>query len=451
MAKPNLNPIQWYEGMLLMPQHFQQTDVRVESLIAYYLQNSFPYFWGVLNLKVDEALLTSGTFRPIELEAIMPDGLTISALPETQTALEVNLRPIRNQLQQAPQFIYLCIPPQKIHETPQKGEVPRYISALSSQVIDMNTGEQPVDIPLLEPNISLHVGSEPPPHYVTLPIAQVTYDTKSFSLTHYLPPQPQIDLSSGVGALCNELSERLRLKLGYLQQRVQTVEEKAIKGTFFQEIEDIRLKLVAGLLPYNAILSSKGVSPLLLFREICSLAGLISGVKYGEIPPSFHGYDHLDLRRTFSQVIDYIQKILDEIQESYTVIPFTLKDRLFSLQLQSAWVRDRLILGATAQAGMETEDLTRWINNCVIVTDKNIILARDNRVLGAERTIVSEVPVLNLVATSGVQLFVVELDPRYIDPKGILCIFNISDDEATRPTQVVLYNSKENLQEKKIN
>ena len=443
MQKLNLNPIQWYEGMLLMPQHFQQTDVRVETLMAYYMQHSFPYYWGVLNLKIDAGLLTSGIFRPIELEAIMPDGLIISSLPEHLTPFEVDLRPLKNDLQKAPQFIYLCIPPQKAHENPQEGEAPRYISSLSSQVVDMNTGEQPVDIPLLDPNLSLQVGSEPPPHYVTLPIAEVTYDAKSFTLTNYLPPQPQIDLSSGVGALCNELSERLRLKLGYLQQRVQAVEQKSIKGSFFQEIEDIRLKLVAGLLPFEAILSTKGVSPLQIFRELCGLAGLISGVKYGEIPPYFHGYNHLNLRKTFSQVIDYIQKILDEIEESYTVIPFTLKDRVFTLQLQSSWVADRLILGATAKAGMETEDLIRWINNCVIVTDKYITLARDNRVLGTTRTIVSEVPALNLVTTSGVQIFVVDMDPRYIDPKGVMCIFNISDNETTRPAQVVLYNSNE--------
>lgn len=432
-----------------MPQHFQQTDIRVENLMAYYLRNSFPYFWGVIDLKIDEPLLTAGTFRPVALEAIMPDGLTILGLPESQTPIEVNLRSLKDQLQKAPQFIYLCVPPQRIRETTQKGEVPRYVSAPSSQAADVNTGEQPVDIPLLSPNISLQIGSKPPSRYVSLPIAQVTYDAKSFSLTHYLPPQPQIDISSGVGGLCNELTELLRLKLGYLQQRVQTVEKKAVKGSFFQEIEEIRLNLIAGLLPFEAILSSKGVSPLQIYREICSLAGQISGVKYGEIPPSFHGYNHLDLRATFFQVIEYIKKILGEIEESYTVIPFSLKDRLFSLQLQSAWVRDRLVLGATAQPGMDNDDLNHWIENCVIVTDKYTELARDNRVLGASRKIVSEVPALNLVATSGVQLFVVEVDPNYIDPKSILCIFNISDTKTTRPAQVVLYNSNEKHKEGK--
>lgn len=31
------NAIQWHEGMLLRPQHFQQADRRIEQLFAYHL------------------------------------------------------------------------------------------------------------------------------------------------------------------------------------------------------------------------------------------------------------------------------------------------------------------------------------------------------------------------------------------------------------------------------
>lgn len=443
MAKLNFNPIQWHEGMLLMPQHFQQTDFRMENMMAYYLGHTFSFFWGVVQLKIDEALLTSGIYRPLELEAIMPDGLLISGLPETQTPLQVNLVPFQKELQVEPYYIYLCIPPWREGTMDVGGDLPRYLSSLSTNIIDMNTGEQPIDIPRLLPNLSLQIAQEPPSHYISLPLAQVTYDAKSFSLTNYLPPQIRVDLLSGIGVICNQLSERLRLKLGYLQQKVQTVQEQVTKDPFFEEIEDIRLKLIAGLLPFEAVLSVQNAPPFLLYRELCGLAGQISGVKYGELPPRFDAYNHLDIAKSFTQVIEYIIKVLDEIEESYTVIPFTLNDRVFTLQLQSAWVGDRLVIGVRAQPNTTTEDLLSWIRNCVIVTDKYITLAKDNRVLGAKRTIVSEVPSMNLVATKGVQLFVVDVDPRYLDPKGVLCLFNISDDDLTRPLEVVLYNSNQ--------
>ena len=202
-----------------------------------------------------------------------------------------------------------------------------------------------------------------------------------------------------------------------------------------------QLKLIAGLLPFEAVLSSGKGHPFYLYQILCGLAGHISGVKYGEIPPRLEPYDHLDIMKNYSQLIQYIEKVLGEIEESYTVIPFTLNERVFTLQLQSAWVADRLILGARAHPGMTTEDLFQWIKNCVIVTDKYITIAKDDRVLGASRKFVSEVSSMNLVPTKGVQLFIVDVDPRYIDPRGVLCLFNFSDDDSNRPLEVVLYHS----------
>lgn len=449
MTPLNTNPIQWHEGMLLMPQHFQQMDVRIDNIMTYCMSHAFPFFWGVVKLQIDEALLTLGTFRPLELEVIMPDGFLVTSLPDSQASLEVDLLPFQNKIAVSPHFIYLCVPQQRQTEHDEGGTLARYKSSVNNNVVDINTGEQAIDIPCLIPNLSLHVGTEPPAHYTALPIAQVSYDTKSFDLTEYVPPQIQVDLLSTIGKMCSQLVFRLRQKLGYLQQKVQAVSGSVIKDSFFEELEEVRLKLIAGLLPFEALLSIGKASPFHLYQSLCGLAGHISGIKYGEIPPRFDPYDHLNIIKNYSQLINYIEKILDEIEESYTTIPFSLSERVFTLQLQSSWVGDRLILGARAQPNMTTEDLLRWIKNCVIVTDKYITIAKDDRVLGASRQLVSEVPSLNLVPTKGMQLFTVEVDPRYIQPRGVLCLFNFSDDDSTRPLEVVLYHSnQQNLEEK---
>jgi len=441
MAQLNTNPIQWYEGMLLMPQHFQQADIRTESMMTYYISHVFSFFWGVAQFKVNESLLTSGTFRPIELEVIMPDGLLVTSLPQTDSPLQLNLLPLREKVEATPHFVYLCVPSRRGDWTDVSGDLPRYRSIVNTNVADINTGEQAIDIPRLIPNLSLQVGTEPPPHYVSLPLAQVTCDAKSFSLAQYIPPQIQVDLLSDLGQMCDQLIQQLREKLAYLQQKVQSVGDRVTKDPFFEEMEQIRLKLVVGLLPFETVLSTGKAHPFDIYQALCTLAAQISGVKYGEIPPRFKGYDHLDLRKTFSQVINYVGKVLDEIEESYSVIPFALNDRVFTLQLQSSWIKDRFVLGARIQPGMTEDALLDWVNNCVIVTDKYITLAKDNRVLGAPRRIVAEVPEMNLVPAKGVQIFVVEVDTRYIDPKGVLCLFNVSDDDLTRPAEIVLYNA----------
>lgn len=427
-----------------MPQHFQQADIRTEGLMTYYMSHVFSFYWGVVNLAIDESLLTSGVFRPTNLEVIMPDGLLVGGLPPTKDPLQIDLGPLRKTIEGAPQFIYLCVPERHGDWTDVSGELPRYISVMTNNVIDINTGEQAIDIPRLFPNLSLHVGKEPPAHYVALPLAQVSYNMKSYTLTDYIPPQVQVPLTSDIGQACNQLVQILREKLGYLQQKVQSASSQATKDAFFEAMENVRLKLIVGLIPFEVVLSTGKSHPFDIYKALCALAAHISGIQYGEIPPRFKGYNHLDLAATFSEVMQYIKKVLDEIEESYTVLPFALNDRVFTLQLQSSWIGDRFVLGAQAQPGMSEDVLTNWINNCVIVTDKYITLAKDNRVLGAKRTIVSEVSSMNLVSVQGMKLFVVDADPRYIDPKGVLCLFNISDNEETRPTDIFFYRLNPN-------
>ena len=60
--------IQWHEGMLLSPQHFQQLSLRQEELLAYHLRMFAPFHWGVTHLKHDAVMLVSGAYRITELE-----------------------------------------------------------------------------------------------------------------------------------------------------------------------------------------------------------------------------------------------------------------------------------------------------------------------------------------------------------------------------------------------
>ncbi|HHC24263.1 MAG TPA: hypothetical protein ENK58_02435, partial [Desulfobacterales bacterium] len=71
MSIENLpHAIQWSEGMLLAPQHFQQVNTRQEALLHYHLMTIAPFHWGIQKLEIDESLLLQdGTFRVSELEA----------------------------------------------------------------------------------------------------------------------------------------------------------------------------------------------------------------------------------------------------------------------------------------------------------------------------------------------------------------------------------------------
>src|SRR5688572_5016340 len=69
--------IQWHEGLLLTPQHFQQLSSRHEALVQYGTSLVAPFCWGVRRFKHHQISLTPGKFRVLELEAVMPDGLVV--------------------------------------------------------------------------------------------------------------------------------------------------------------------------------------------------------------------------------------------------------------------------------------------------------------------------------------------------------------------------------------
>jgi len=69
--------IQWHDGMLLSPQHFQEADRRNERLLAHHMTHVAPYHYGVASFKWAEGTLVSGLFRVDEIEAIMPDGTLV--------------------------------------------------------------------------------------------------------------------------------------------------------------------------------------------------------------------------------------------------------------------------------------------------------------------------------------------------------------------------------------
>jgi type VI secretion system protein ImpJ len=68
-------PILWHQGLFLQPQHFQQFDLYIQSLFTPFQQHMQPYFWGVANLKIQEASLQNRMFEILNVEAIFPDGI----------------------------------------------------------------------------------------------------------------------------------------------------------------------------------------------------------------------------------------------------------------------------------------------------------------------------------------------------------------------------------------
>lgn len=88
--------IQWAEGMLLTPQHFQQQDHYWQAMLQFSRALQQPYHWGIVDCQIDQAALHEGQLVVEKLQAVMPSGLFVQYPPhEPQTPLAVDLTQLK--------------------------------------------------------------------------------------------------------------------------------------------------------------------------------------------------------------------------------------------------------------------------------------------------------------------------------------------------------------------
>jgi type VI secretion system protein ImpJ len=430
--------IQWHEGLLLSPQHFQQLCLRQERLLHYRLGQAAPLYWGVSQLRTDQALLFEGTLRVLELEAILPDGLVVShgqgQVPETD--LQVDLRPHLEAAKQGPVLVHLAVPVERPGEKAE-GDMGRYSSFSGDPIADETTGARPLRIPRLRPRLRLLAGNDPPPaRFCVLPILAVRYKNGAFLAAEYIPPLVRVAPDSPLGELYGQVCRKIREKAMYL---VELIRAPAIttKPEVVEENKRLISYLVAQLPTLEALLRAGAAHPMILHAALCAVAGSVAAIGNQLIPPVFPAYDHNNIRRSFSAVADFISQTIDEgISEAFTAIPFRWDNGLFTLNFEREWADRVLIIGAKAPPGMADQQLQDWMNTSLIGTSGKYRMLRDRRLLGANRQPVDRYE--GLVATRGTLLFQLKVDPEYIVPNEALLVGNAGAG-GVRPAEMFLY------------
>jgi type VI secretion system protein ImpJ len=430
--------IQWHEGMLLAPQHFQQLSLRQEELLAYHLRSLAPFHWGVTHLKFDSVLLVTGTCRVTELEGIMPDGLVVSRDGQDIVQLEMDLTPMAEEMKNRPVIVNLVVASRKLGEPPVTGDLSRYASHDGLPVMDENTGESELRIPRLRPQMSLLAGDIIPKKYVGFPIGQITLKDETYSFTDFIPPALHVPLQSTLGDLCSSVAKRLRQKAVFLSEQARSPSTPGDDTTLVELKETIK-SLVLGLPHLEASLYTGAAHPLTLYRDLCLVAGELSSVGPGMVPPMFSPYNHNDLRATFGQLRDFLFKMLDFIHEAYNAVSFDYASGRWSIGLLALWMRDKLTIGIRVNSGQTEAAAAEWFEKSLIASEDRIEAMMTRRILGPQRQRIEKDSELGVVATPGIVLYSVKLDPQYIEVGETLQVFNPEAGEAKRPADVILY------------
>ncbi|MBL0941356.1 MAG: type VI secretion system baseplate subunit TssK [Alphaproteobacteria bacterium] len=341
-------------------------------------------------------------------------------------------------MEKNPLLVYIAVPKYKYGAANIVGNTARFVSREGPSVVDENTGEGNISIPRIAPNVLLFVGQEPPSDFVSFPIFKISSDSNTYVLKDFVAPCLKVQQNSILGRATENICKRIREKIAFLSDRLLSQSNRLMTA----DAENVARALSIGLLPFEALLRSNASHPFALYIGLCGLAGEVAGLHPAQIPPILEPYDHNDLLQTYTHVFDFIISMIDRIQEGYLVVPFTLEDRTFSLNLRDDWLNKPLIVGAKASPGMSMRELNQWIEQCVIVTDSSVMRAMDNRILGAERKIIESAEEIKLLPAKGVALFLIKLNEQFIKKGEDLRIFNVSDSPAKRPGELVLYVPK---------
>ena len=432
---PVIPEIQWHEGMLLSPQHFQQMELRNQQILAYHLRRLSPFYWGIHHLKLDPIVLGVGMFRLLEIDAVMPDGLIIYRHSDSDFPLELDLTPLKEDLSKGEMTVYLAVPERTTSSSPVIGEWPRYISVESEEILDENTPDNVIRIPRLLPKITLLIGSIPPARYEYIPLARVLYQDEAYILTPFIPPCFFVHQSSPLGDRCASLAMKMREKSSYLAEKFQ----KQAGSEFLRETTELLRPLAESLPLLEAIVTTGKTHPYDLYLTLNAIAGRLATIRLNQLVPSFPAYHHNDILNTFNPLLDWMDRIINSIERTYMIIPFIQNDRLFYHELPATWAEEKLLIGIRAPSTMEASEMAEWVRECVIASESHLESARLRRVTGAAREAIEGDELEDLMPGSGLQLYRVQMDSHAIKPGEKLMIFHAADQADKRPCAIVLY------------
>ena len=430
--------LQWSEGMLLAPQHFQLSATRAEMLSQYGRLVSAPYCWGVRRLEVDKTAIPSGAFRVLELEAILPDGsLAVHNHQEVRhddanRDLVVNMT--GTPVSDIP--IYLVVPARSAPGV--KGTLPRYQALAGDPVADENTGEGELRPAMLRPRLSLMAGEEPPPKFVSMQIGCMRFKDETWVQTEYVPPAMTVPVLSPLGQMCALLVKRLREKAMFISERFQSPSISSDATTML----DNRLRmlaLVSRLPALEGLLNTGSAHPFELYLECCAVAGGLATLGASLMPPVFPAYRHEDARASLQTVCSFGMRMTEEgVPETYRSFPFHQSEGVYGIFFDPEWMDRRLVLGMRVSAGASDKDTIAWASEALIGSESIVPALRDKRIRGAARQFIEIDP--DLIPGRGVVLFALTAEPEFIKQGETLQVLNFGERaRSAAPLEILLF------------
>ena len=356
----------WLEGMVLSPQHLQQSDLLTEASINARLQFLSPFYYGLASLELERDSLDNGFLSLRDCSGIFPDGTHFTAprtdpLPD-QRQFESFFPAARETL-----GVHLAVPAYSAGNSNlafgAESKPSRYLGQ-GKEVPDGNSGGNPKEIVFGRLNLRLLFDGESATGFQSLKIAELVRDAQGRVMPNdaFFPTSVRTIAAQGLMAQVKKLMDSCLQKSNYqMGQRAQ--KSSGIAQFNAEAITNyLLLSAINGALPeiihfYN----NPFAHPEVLFRRLLSFAGALvsfgNDIKAGDMPKYTHG----DLQGCFRPLFGMLETLLGvTVPTGYRVFALTKTSPIqYSANMKDAdfSTLKQFYLGVSAQAS-EVEIIT---------------------------------------------------------------------------------------------
>ena len=419
MSKYKFYPINWSEGMVLMPEHLQQNDKRFDDMQQYRWIQNLPHSWGVADMLYEQDDLNNAMFNLLKCSAIMPDGQIINIVD----GLSIDLKQKMSDLEKSPQKITLTVPQTKPNNQNN-----------SYTIVNETINDDTEDVIIMreKPNVQLVIG-EAPLYMISLPIAEVTAEGGIPKITDYMPPSIITRNEQILHTKCKDLEDKLSKKLTSFQKDLDKINNNSnIKKQFTVSPMVIRALFMRDLMQFSSVLQ-EFPHPYEIFRALVNLTSTQASIQF-QIPVEILKYQHKDIMASCMPMIDFINSSLDLIHDDETDIPLSLDGEIFWIPKGN--YTKPIVLHAE---GDDLHQLRVWIENVAIASESQYIKICDTRTLGAYREVMGDRRGLE-GAINGL-LFEIQIPSQVIKSNERIALINKS--KSKKPIRIVMHSDAE--------
>jgi len=339
----------WIDGLFLEPHHLQRQDRYHEQLLARRLGSVIGNDWGVLDLELDPRALQAGEVRVLRLEAILPDGTSLSVDDSNGDTLPprrfegfgafgnaggaVAHRPLDV-------FVALAQESDQVANVDLKNDpatTARYLRSQST-VADVNSGTEERSVDWARHNLRILFGEERRERFDVLRIGQLARATSGAAALReqFVPPVLHIGAST---FLTNGFRRVLRAMIAKQQGLASSRRQRSATVVDFQAGDAAKfwlLHTLNGMLPAVAeVVDKPTTSSREAYGVLAQLIGQLCTFDVEGDPMEMPRFNFLELGEVFEPMfvtcVDLLERV---IAERYVQIPLDPREGIFVGELR---------------------------------------------------------------------------------------------------------------------